>query len=351
MPIYEIAADCLRPIAETSFRHAQIREREDLQRLLRSQIEVIDRDLLVIAEEFSQWSDSNRRVDLLALDRAANLVVIELKRTDDGGHMELQSIRYASMVSAMTFDRAVEVFADYLERIGKSDDAEIKILEFLGWDEADEDSFAQDVRIVLVSAEFSREITSAVLWLNQKGLDIRCVRLKPYQDGNRTLIDVQPLIPLPEAQDFQVRLKEKQQKEQLSRQRNLDYTKYDLKLGDLEFQQLPKRTAIYKICEWLTQAGVSPESIAEVAGRPSMFISADGTIDSEEFISALSQQYQAEGRTFDPTRYFTRPGDLISFENRTYALTNQWGKQTESRMQKIRSAFSNHSFDFCVSKT
>jgi len=33
-------------------------------------------------------------------------VVIELKRTNDGGHMELQAIRYASMVSAMTFERA-----------------------------------------------------------------------------------------------------------------------------------------------------------------------------------------------------------------------------------------------------
>jgi len=31
-------------------------------------------------------------------------VAIELKRTEDGGHMELQSTRYAAMVSTMTFD-------------------------------------------------------------------------------------------------------------------------------------------------------------------------------------------------------------------------------------------------------
>jgi hypothetical protein len=41
-----------------------------------------------------------------AADKQAWLVVIELKRTLDGGHMELQAIRYASMVSAMTFERA-----------------------------------------------------------------------------------------------------------------------------------------------------------------------------------------------------------------------------------------------------
>lgn len=36
---------------------------------------------MVIAEEFGEWEDSKRRIDLLGLDREANLVVIELKRT------------------------------------------------------------------------------------------------------------------------------------------------------------------------------------------------------------------------------------------------------------------------------
>ena len=51
-------------------------------------------DTLVIAEEFSEWSGSQRRIDLLAIDRDANLVVIELKRTEDGGYMELQALRF-----------------------------------------------------------------------------------------------------------------------------------------------------------------------------------------------------------------------------------------------------------------
>ena len=35
--------------------------------------------------------------NLLCIDREANLVVVELKRTEDGGHMDLQAIRYAAM--------------------------------------------------------------------------------------------------------------------------------------------------------------------------------------------------------------------------------------------------------------
>jgi RecB family endonuclease NucS len=44
----------------------------------------------VIAEEYGLSEDSRRRIDLLALDRSGTLVVIELKRTDDGGDMELR---------------------------------------------------------------------------------------------------------------------------------------------------------------------------------------------------------------------------------------------------------------------
>ena len=93
MAIYEISSDKFRKIDEILFSNAGLRERQDLQRLLRGQIEIVAPDTLVISEEFSEWEDSNRRIDLLGVDKNAKLVIIELKRTEDGGHMELQSIR------------------------------------------------------------------------------------------------------------------------------------------------------------------------------------------------------------------------------------------------------------------
>ena len=217
MAIYELTGERLRQIEETSFSAAKVRERADLQRVLRSQIDVFAPNVLVIAEEFGDWEDSKRRIDLLGLDKDANLVVIELKRTEDGGHMELQAIRYAAMVSTMTFEKAVELYAALLRRDGKTDDARTGILEFLDWEDADEDRFAQDARIILVSAEFSKELTTAVMWLNDHGLDISCVRMKPYQDNGRILIDVQQVIPLPEAADYIVKIKEKEVRERTAR--------------------------------------------------------------------------------------------------------------------------------------
>ncbi len=218
MPLYEYDDQTLKAINTITFDSAGVRERQDLQRTLRDQIEVIAPGVLVVDEEFGRWEDSRRRIDLLGVDKQANLVVIELKRTEDGGHMELQAIRYAAMVSAMTFEQVVETFAKYLSARNKEGDARALLLKHLGWDEPEENLFAQDVRIILASADFSRELTSAVLWVNERGLDVTCVRLRPYADGQRVLLDVQQVIPLPEAEDYQVRVKSKQIQERRSKQ-------------------------------------------------------------------------------------------------------------------------------------
>ncbi len=218
MAIYEITADQIRKIPETTFSLSGLRERYDLQRLLRSQFDVISPDTLIIAEEFGDWDTGHRRIDLLGIDKNANIVIVELKRTEDGGHMELQAIRYAAMVSAMTFEQAVEVYANLLVKEGgNSEDAQASILSFLEWEEPDEDRFAQDVRIILVAADFSKELTTSVMWLNERDLDIRCIRLKPYGDSGRVLIDVQQVIPLPEAVEYQVQIRQKERLERKDR--------------------------------------------------------------------------------------------------------------------------------------
>ncbi|MAE92772.1 MAG: hypothetical protein CMI67_24885, partial [Pelagibaca sp.] len=114
MPIYELSDTGIKRLQKTTFADRGIRERQDIQRLLRDQIEIISDQTMVIAEEFGDWDASRRRIDLLCIDKEANLVVIELKRTEDGGHMELQAIRYSAMISTMTFDQVVEAHKSFL---------------------------------------------------------------------------------------------------------------------------------------------------------------------------------------------------------------------------------------------
>lgn len=216
MTIFRIDEEGLTPVAETTFATAGIYERRNIQQYLLTNIEVLGERLMVIAEEFSGWQDSSRRIDILCIDAEANLVVVELKRTDDGGHMELQALRYAAMVSAMTFQQLTAAHARFTN--AEPDVARAAILRFLGWPEVLEESFGKTVRIILAAADFGKELTTTVMWLNDQNLAIRCVRLKPYLLADGTvLLDVQQLIPLPEATDYQTQLGEKRRAERESR--------------------------------------------------------------------------------------------------------------------------------------
>ena len=214
MALFKIDNQVLVALDETSFGAQGLLEKH-IQDMLLAKIQVLDENLMVITKEFKDWLDSKRRIDLLCIDSDANLVVVELKNTDDGGHMELQALRYAAMVSAMTLDHVVETFARYVnDREPDIEAARSTIMGFLRWNESDANEFGSQTRIVLAAADFSKEITTTVLWLRESDIDIRCVRLKPYRtlDG-AVILDIQQLIPLPEAEEFTIKLRAKKDAE------------------------------------------------------------------------------------------------------------------------------------------
>ena len=65
MAIHELTHDGLIPVKTVTFASQKIREREDLQRVLRMHIDAVAPDTFVIAEEFADWEDSSRSIDLL----------------------------------------------------------------------------------------------------------------------------------------------------------------------------------------------------------------------------------------------------------------------------------------------
>ena len=329
MPIYEFDSEEIRPLNKTTFSVAQLQERRDLQRLLRANVSVVAPDTLVIAEEFGDWDESRRRIDLLGIDRNANLVVIELKRTEDGGHMELQAIRYAAMVSTMTFDQAADVFARYLTQIGKAEtDARAELLDF-------------------------RELTTSVLWLIERGIDVRCVRLQPYGLDGRALVDVQQIIPLPEVAEYQVRVTEKKRKERESRTDTRDWTGYDVTLGGRQLTRLRKRHAIYQVFRHLVESGIEPEKVAQHCGPRAnrALVSVVGEVTGDDFYRLAKEARAREGRNFDPIRFFSDDDELLHFGGRTYAFSSQWGgTDWEQAMINLRDAFPDQGIAFAPSE-
>ncbi len=202
-------------IDSTSFGELNIWERTHIQEWIRNAPEILGEELLVVSIEFDKFTNSNDRLDLLALDKQGNLVVIELKRDAFAGYSDLQSIRYAAMVSSMTIDKLLPYYISYQKKyLGKNDANEEEsityIEEFINQELSEE--LSNKPRIILCSENFSQEVTTTVLWLNQNGLDISCVRITPHKIGNQIVVVPNKIIPLQEAKQYLIDIQQKEEK-------------------------------------------------------------------------------------------------------------------------------------------
>lgn len=338
MAIYQIEENGLVALEETTFQAEGIFERRDLQAFLRDEIEALGQGLFVLAEEYGNWEKSRRRIDLLCLDDDGNLVVIELKRTEDGGHMELQAVRYAAMVSKMTFPEAVHAHSEFLKRLGRgSEDAEQNILDHLGWGEPQEENFASDVKLILASAEFSDELITAVMWLNEHDIDIRCIRLKPFRMDNKIILNVEQIIPLPEAADYQIRIRAKERLERQEKSQGRDLTKYRLFIKDREIPNLPKLRLAYHIVRAAVDGGAAPRSV--LSGR-GCWVSVDGELDRDAFLDMAREHRDEDSPGAKIRDFFTEEDELIKFDGKTFALrSNMWGPNTLPELNRIIDEF------------
>ena len=223
MALYEWNENSLEPATQVTFEDEQRPER-DIQRALRDAPDVLEKGLLIVAEEYSNWEESWRSIDLLALDREGRLVVVELKRTLTGDHMDLQAVRYAAMVANMTFNQVVEAHQKYLLARNEDDDAAERIREHLG--ELGDEIDSSVPRILLASGNFSSELTTSVLWLNDNGLEIACVRLDLHRTSGGLYLTSSRVIPIPQASDYQVRIRDKK-KEQRARAPGLGVQEFE----------------------------------------------------------------------------------------------------------------------------
>jgi len=203
----DIANKQLVKIPTIKFADLNLKERFDIQEWLAKTPQILGEPLLIISKEL--LLPSGKRLDLLAVDKQAALVVIELKRDDSGADVEWQAIKYTSYCSSFAND---DIFKHYAEYLGTDDDeAQLKIEEFI---DSELDELNDKQRIILVSREFHSDVVSAVLWLREFEIDIECIRLTPYLDDTGQLfINPNIIIPLPEAKDY-IQKKETKQKEQ-----------------------------------------------------------------------------------------------------------------------------------------
>ena len=184
-------------VSKTTFKDNGYRERQHLQEW--------------IAKEPSVFGE---RLDLLALDKNGCLVIIENKLDDSGREVTWQAIKYASYCSSLDTKDVIRIYQNYLNTQSSNENAEKMIMDFLNIYDKNYLNLNQGEntqRIFLVAAEFQKEVTSSVIWLRNYNIDICCFKVTPYKYDGKIFIDFDKIIPLPETEEYQIKVANKDQ--------------------------------------------------------------------------------------------------------------------------------------------
>jgi Domain of unknown function (DUF4268) len=81
--------------------------------------------------------------------------------------------------------------------------------EFLDADDYEEVTVNRGItqRIILIAANFRKEVTSTVLWLLNFKLRVQCFRVTPYSMGDQHFLNIEQIIP--DVEDFMIGIAEK----------------------------------------------------------------------------------------------------------------------------------------------
>jgi len=206
------------PMEDLTLAAAGLREREDLQRWVTEHPELIAPDLLLITTEFDRWEirehNVHDRLDALFLDSSGAPVVVEFKRDRASDSVELQALKYAAYCSQLTLE---ELADEYGAKSGNStDEARQKLLDHAP---ALEDGALGPVRVLLAAGSFGPAVTSVVLWLRESGIDIGCIEVaaRAVPGAQQAVLSARQIIPLPEAEDYLVRRRRKEQEHEAAR--------------------------------------------------------------------------------------------------------------------------------------
>lgn len=200
----------VKPIMVKDFKYFNFSERDHLQEWIAHTPGVLGEELLIIQKEFDGFDETNERLDLLALDKSGQLVIIENKLDNSGRDVTWQALKYASYCTSLTKKQIVDIYQTYLDTTHPSEklDAGEQICEFIEESDLDEVILNEGVqqRIILVAGSFRKEVTSTVLWLLRHGLNIQCIKATLYEYQNQALIHFDPIIPPKEAKDMMINM-------------------------------------------------------------------------------------------------------------------------------------------------
>lgn len=305
-------------IKQVTFSELGFKERRHLQEWLEANPEALGEEFLIIQKEFSGFNDTNERLDLLALDKKGNIVIIENKLDDTGRDVTWQALKYASYCSTLTKEQIRSIYQQYLDRQGNGEEATNKLSEFFNNTEYDEITInqRQTQRIILVAGSFRKEVTSTVLWLLNFKIKMQCFKVTPFALGDQLFLTLEQIIPTKDAEDYTIRMVDKAQEDQSTQEELKKRHHLRLEYWTKLLHKIKGKTTIFQNSSpskdhWLSAGGTNITGLSYTFVVTKSYVSVELTIskssaaDNKKFFDEL-KQYEKE--------ITTSFGDELSWE-------------------------------------
>ena len=324
------------------FKELHIKEREHLQEWIAKNPEMLGEELLIIQKEFSGFSDTSERLDLLAVDKDGGLVIIENKLDDTGRNVVWQALKYTSYCSTLSTSQIIKMYQDYLDRWNNGENAKENLLEFLERDEEELLLNRNDQRIIFISNNFRKEVTSTVLWLREHDIQIQCFRAIPYSMGEELFLQMEQIIPLPETKEFMIDIKEKE-KEEKEKSKVVEETEAQL----IKFWGLLKQNLAENKIDFLERVSAKPSfsngfwkghgKFAFCLGRNNFRVELYFSNDPDKkYIDAMAEHKDEIENSFDGTIVWER------LENKRASRIKH--EMTPTELENLQGRFNDESY-------
>ncbi len=175
MRLWEIAGNTLNEIQKV-----RLNQEERLETWLANDISIVGMELLIIARQVP--TGHGGRIDLLAMDREGDLVILELKRDRTPREIVAQVLDYASWVTKLPAAEVAEISAKYLQKsLGEEFADRFK--------EALPETINNSHSMIVVAAELDEASERIVQYLaDQYGVNINVIFFNFYQTGGKEFL-------------------------------------------------------------------------------------------------------------------------------------------------------------------
>nr|WP_263323555.1 hypothetical protein [Neobacillus sp. Marseille-Q6967] len=309
----------LEEVKETTFYENDLKERQHIEEWIRKNPEVLDEELLIIAHEYDKF-EVNERLDLLALDKEGNLVIIEVKRDFTGSNVDFQALKYASYCSRLSPNDVVEIYSDYIDKNGLNINALDELQSFFNIEDGEEliTIINNTQRIIIIGKEIDKRILSVCAWLNENNINIKCISIKPYKVEEKIIVDINQIVPPYRLEDYYINKKVKDQNKRLNINNDVS-TFFKTIASEIN------RTTDYKV----SYAGTRSYMVGrKFLNRPLNFIFGYGKRKNELGISIES--YKEEGQEL-LTRIYEQYGEELKTTLDLKIEFEQGGKRSSEK--------------------